>query len=73
LPHVWWRIRAIKDHPDPRYDAAFIGLFISYVITDLLLGSQMPEEMQVNALDRFVDIYLHGILGDHEWLGQRFV
>lgn len=43
---------------------AFVGLFFSYIITDLLIGSQMPKEMQANALDRFIDIYLHGILCD---------
>lgn len=52
----------LRPVPIPLMMRAFIGLFFSYIITDLLIGAQMPEEMQVNALDLFVDIYLHGIL-----------
>jgi AcrR family transcriptional regulator len=53
------RLRPI---PLPILVRAFIGLFISYVITDLLIGQKMPPEMQEGALDHFVDIYLQGIL-----------
>jgi AcrR family transcriptional regulator len=41
---------------------AFIGLFFSYLITDILIADQLPPEGRQNALDHFVDIYLHGIL-----------
>jgi AcrR family transcriptional regulator len=41
---------------------SFLGLFFSYFITDLIMGSQMPEMMKVGAFDHFIDIYLHGIL-----------
>lgn len=41
---------------------AFLGMFFSYYITGKLLGSSMPEEMQADALDHFVDIFLHGVL-----------
>jgi AcrR family transcriptional regulator len=41
---------------------AFLGMFFSYTITGLILGSAMPPEMQEGSLDRFVDIFLHGIL-----------
>jgi hypothetical protein len=41
---------------------AFIGLFFSYIMTDLIIGEQLPPEMEENALDHFVEIYLHGIL-----------
>jgi hypothetical protein len=40
----------------------FLGLFFSYVMTELLMGQQMPEAMKQGALDHFVDIFLHGIL-----------
>ena len=40
----------------------FLGLFFSYVLTDIVFTKQAPEEMRENALDFFVDIYLHGIL-----------
>ena len=41
---------------------AFIGLFFSYIMTDLIIGDQLPPEMGENALEHFVEIYLHGIL-----------
>ena len=41
---------------------AFVGMFFSYYITGALLGQAMPAEMQTNALDYFVDIFLHGVL-----------
>ena len=43
---------------------SFLGLFFSYFITDLLMGSQMPVAMKAGAFDYFVDIYLHGILAN---------
>jgi AcrR family transcriptional regulator len=52
-------LRAI---PIPVLLRAFVGLFFSYVITEILMGKQLPLEMQQNALDHFVDIFLHGIL-----------
>jgi AcrR family transcriptional regulator len=41
---------------------AFLGMFFSYYITEMLVARAMPPDMQVNALDHFVDIFLHGIL-----------
>lgn len=41
---------------------AFLGMFFSYYITEILVARAMPPEMQVNALDYFADIFLHGIL-----------
>lgn len=41
---------------------AFLGMFFSYYITETLMAHAMPPEMQVHALDHFVDIFLHGIL-----------
>jgi AcrR family transcriptional regulator len=41
---------------------AFVGLFFSFLITDILIADQLPPEMRENALDYFVDIYLNGIL-----------
>lgn len=44
---------------------AFLGMFFSYYITELLLGRAMPRELrQMNAMDHFVDIFLHGILSE---------
>lgn len=52
----------LREIPSPIILRAFIGLFFSYFITDLIIGSQLPLEMKDKAFDYFVDIYLHGIL-----------
>jgi AcrR family transcriptional regulator len=54
----------LRDIPAYVLLRAFIGLFFSYYITDLLVVRQMPDlaESQENALEQFVDIFLHGIL-----------
>lgn len=43
---------------------AFVGLFFSYTITEIIIAEQLPTEGRQGALDHFVDIYLHGILKD---------
>ena len=43
---------------------AFLGLFFSYVITDILMGDRMPQGMEKSSIDNFVDIFLHGILAE---------
>jgi len=53
------RLRAI---PGPVLARAFFGMFFSYYITDTLLGRVMPPAMSENAMDHFVDIFLHGVL-----------
>jgi AcrR family transcriptional regulator len=53
------RIRAIPHFVLAR---AFLGMFFSYYITEILLGQAMPRGKQVDAIDQFVDIFLHGIL-----------
>jgi AcrR family transcriptional regulator len=52
----------LREIPLPIALRSFLGLFFSYFITDLLIGSQLPAEMKVGAFDYFVDIYLYGIL-----------
>jgi len=54
----------LRPIPIPVLLRAYLGLFFSYVITDLLLGNLMPAEMEKNTLDHFVDIFLHGILAE---------
>ncbi len=56
----------LRSIPPPILMRAFLGMFFSYYITGVLLGSSMPQEMQSDALDRFVDIFLHGILVKEE-------
>lgn len=52
----------LRQIPPPVLMRAFLGMFFSYYITEILLGSAMPRDMQSNALDHFVDIFLNGIL-----------
>jgi len=52
-------LRAI---PLPIILRAFVGLFFSYFITEMLIGSQLPPDLRAGAFDHFVDIYLRGIL-----------
>ncbi len=48
--------------PPPVLLRAFLGMFFSYYITEILIGRAMPPEMQTHALDYFVDIFLRGAL-----------
>ena len=52
----------LRPIPLPVLVRAYIGLFFSYILTELLLSKQLPPEMEQDALDHFVDIFLHGIL-----------
>jgi AcrR family transcriptional regulator len=54
----------LRPLPPPVMLRSFIGLFFSYVITDLLIGNQLPAAARANAFDYFVDIYLHGVLAE---------
>ncbi len=52
----------LRSIPLPVLVRAFVGLFISYVMTELLIGKQQPLESQSDTLHYFVDIFLHGVL-----------
>lgn len=52
----------LRSIPAPLLVRAFIGLFFSYFMTEILIGQFLPAEMNEDALDYFVDIYLHGVL-----------
>lgn len=64
------RFKDIPGHlrpiPFPILLRAFVGLFFSYYITELMLGEHMASEFRTDALDYFVDIYLHGTLAKEE-------
>jgi len=45
---------------------AFLGLFFSFYVTEFLLAGTPAVSMQENALDHFVEIFLHGIMVDKE-------
>jgi AcrR family transcriptional regulator len=69
--------RTLTDRPELRHIPpvilirAFVGLFFSYTITEIIIAEQLPAEGRQGALDYFVDIYLHGILKDGSaWKGS---
>ncbi len=44
---------------------AFLGMFFSYYITEILIARSLPPDLRklnANAIDHFADIFLHGIL-----------
>jgi AcrR family transcriptional regulator len=45
---------------------AFLGLFFSYYITELMIAGTPAAMTQKNALNHFVEIFLHGVLADKE-------
>jgi len=53
---------SMRDVPPLVLVRAFLGMFFSYYITEVLIGRAMPPAMSANAMDHFVDIFLHGIL-----------
>lgn len=53
----------LRPVPVPILMRFFIGLFFSYYMTEKMLGSiPMPPVFTENAMDHFVDVFLHGIL-----------
>jgi hypothetical protein len=52
----------LKPIPPLMFIRTFMGMFISYKITDIALARQAPSEFQDNAFEYFINIYLHGIL-----------
>ena len=55
---------SVRGIPAPVLARAFLGMFFSYYITGVLVGRAMPPAMSANAMDHFVDIFLHGVLED---------
>jgi len=53
---------ALRPIPPAVLMRAFLGMFFSYYITEMLVSRAFPPEMMTNAMDHFVDIFLHGIL-----------
>jgi AcrR family transcriptional regulator len=45
---------------------AFLGMFFSYYITEMLVGRAMPAAMSAHAMDHFVEVFLHGVLEEEK-------
>jgi AcrR family transcriptional regulator len=54
----------LRTIPPPILVRAFIGLFFSFFMTEVLIGQFQPAEINEDTLDHFIDIYLHGVLLD---------
>jgi AcrR family transcriptional regulator len=54
----------LRPIPLPILVRAFMGLFFAYVMTDILLGSQLSPEAQERSLDEFINIFLYGVMKD---------
>lgn len=53
----------LRPIPLPILMRFFIGLFFSYYMTDkMLVGINMPPAFTENAMQHFMDVFLHGIL-----------
>jgi AcrR family transcriptional regulator len=61
-----FREKRLKQIPPVILIRTFIGLFFSYYMTDIILGPGRKIEFEGNAMDYFVDIYLHGILSGEQ-------
>ncbi len=53
---------ALRPIPPPLILRAFMGMFFSFYITEMMVGDIMPPEMREQGLESFVDIFLRGIL-----------
>jgi TetR/AcrR family transcriptional repressor of mexJK operon len=52
----------IRQMPPLDLARAFLGMFFSYYITEILVGQAVPSGRPSETLDHFVDIFLYGIL-----------
>ncbi len=56
----------LRDMPPFIFFRAFLGLFFSYYITEMMIAGTSFALAQSNALDQFIEIFLHGILSSKE-------
>jgi AcrR family transcriptional regulator len=54
--------KLLRSIPPFVFFRAFLGLFFSYYMTELLLANTPAAMMSTNALDHFVEIFLHGVM-----------
>ena len=54
----------LRDIPAPMLVRAFISLFFSYYLVEVIIGEVAPPGFKENAMAFYVDIFLHGILGN---------
>lgn len=52
----------VRPIPVPMLMRTFLGMFFSYYLTEIIFSAQAPLPFRENAMEHFIDIYLHGIL-----------
>jgi AcrR family transcriptional regulator len=52
----------VREIPAPMLIRAFISLFFSYYLVDVIIGEIAPMEFRENAMEYYIEIFLHGIL-----------
>lgn len=52
----------LREIPPPMLIRAFISLFTAYYLADTIIGEVAPKAFKDNAMEYYVDIFLHGIL-----------
>ena len=52
----------LRPIPPPMLVRTFLGLFFAYFLTEIVFATAGPAEFRQEAMEHFVDIYLHGIL-----------
>jgi AcrR family transcriptional regulator len=61
-----FNLKLLRPMPPFIFFRAFLGLFFSYYMTELILANTPAISMSANALDQFVEIFLHGVLANKE-------
>lgn len=56
------RMHGLRAMPLPVLARAFLGFFFSYYVTEALMPPALRASMGDNALESFIDIYLHGVV-----------
>ena len=56
----------MRSIPSPMVVRTFLGLFFGYYLTEIALAPAAPPEFRQDAMQYFVDIYLHGILAANQ-------
>ncbi|HEY62517.1 MAG TPA: TetR/AcrR family transcriptional regulator [Anaerolineae bacterium] len=54
----------LRDIPLPIFIRAFIGFFLSYYLTDVMMHEWSYEAFKEKAMEHFIMIFLHGVLSD---------
>jgi len=58
--------KPLRSIPPFVFFRAFLGLFFSYYMTELLLANTPAAMLSTDALDHFVEIFLHGVIANKE-------